>query len=229
MSIYPGKVLPTLGMNKLGDYTPAIKFHTIPAHMGELMRLLQFFSDLADRVTQIPAAMHGEPVGTGANRTFRGVAMLQGNALKTMATAVMNIDTGVHAPLGEILYRYNMIYEESDAIKGDAKVVAKGASTMLEKEVRRQDISEALALVGQTGVGTPEMVGWLVGQLLDDLDIPDRILRGLLQPDTMGASPHQAMGGEQEALEAAGIPPGASEEIGGMVEEAMADTDIINQ
>lgn len=189
LDIIPGQVIPTDG--KAINQSPALRFHDIPSQMAAYSSILQQFMDLADRVTQIPAAMHGEPVGTGANRTFRGIAMLQGNVLKTIASASMNIDQFVHRPMGEILYRYNMLYSEDQSIKGDSQVIAEGATTMLQKEVKRQNLLEALQLVGQVGVASPDLINWMIVELLDGAGIPESLLNGLKSGGTMQEAPPQ--------------------------------------
>jgi hypothetical protein len=60
---------------------PAHYFHTVPNVTGQCMQLMQFFIDMADRWTGLPAALSGQPIGTGVNRTFRGIMALYGNAL----------------------------------------------------------------------------------------------------------------------------------------------------
>lgn len=225
LNVRPGQAVPTtsMGMNQ----GPAIRFYDIPSHIGEYSNLLQQVMDLADRITQLPAALHGEPVGTGANRTFRGVALLQGNVLKTIQTSTMNIDKYIHRPMGELLYRYNMMYSKDDSVKGDAQVVANGASTMLDKQVQEQKISNALMLVGNTGVGTPQLITYLVGRLLDDVDIPEHILNTMMAPVTMqGNTPPQEDNSEAAQLMAAGVDPQGAESVETSV--AMTESDIIN-
>lgn len=147
--------------------------------------------------------------------------MLQGNALRTIANSVMNIDRGIHNPMGQILFRYNMLYHEGNEVKGDAKVIAKGATTMLEQEVKQQKIHEALALVGQTGLGTPELVSFLVTQLLTGIDIPESILQGLMPNDTLNAPPQEPnLSDETGDLQAAGVPTQGAVDVGGMIDSA---------
>lgn len=159
-----------------GGGRPAHYFHNIPSQIAPFTQLMQFFMDLADRITQLPAALHGEPVGTGANRTFRGMSMLYGNALKPIQSALLNMDTGVFAPMGTLLYNYNMLYSDDDSIKGDAKVVAQGATGILSKELKKQTAMEVLNLVvstaGASDVVSRELVDWSIREALKASGIP---------------------------------------------------------
>ena len=64
---------------------PAMKFYHIPSNIPGYVQLMEYFMQLADKVTNIPAALHGEAVGSGAMRTFRGMSLLQGNAHKALS------------------------------------------------------------------------------------------------------------------------------------------------
>ena len=129
---------------------------------------------LADIVTQIPASIHGQPVGTGANRTFRGMSMLYGNALKGVQSGITNIDEDVVSPFATSLYMLNLKYNPKDEIKGDAKVIARGASGLMEKELKKNDMLEAAQIVAslaQTGRVKEETLDVAVGRVLEALDL----------------------------------------------------------
>ena len=129
---------------------------------------------LADIMTQIPASIHGQPVGTGANRTFRGMSMLYGNALKGVQSGITNIDDDVVSPFATALYMYNLKYNDRKDIKGDAK--ARGASGLMEKELKKNDMLEAaqvVASLAQTGRVKPEAIDKAVERVLQALDLVD--------------------------------------------------------
>lgn len=224
LDIKPGMAVPA-DSKSMPNAGPVLRFYNVPSHIPAYSAIMEQFMALADRITQIPAAMHGEPVGTGANRTFRGVALLQGNVLKTIQASTMNIDEGINAPIGELLYRYNMIYSKDSSIKGDAQVVARGASTMLDKEVARQNILEALMLVGNTGVADPNLINYLVYKLLEDLDIPEHILKGSGLGGTISPNTPDPQANEVSAMEAEGVPAMGAEYAQTSVQ--MAESDIV--
>lgn len=172
----PFTVYPTT-TDAFGGNKPAYTFHHIAGNMGAYMQMTQYFMDLADRITQIPASLHGEPVGTGANRTFRGMAMLYGNAIKPIQSAIANMDVGVFKPCGELLYNYNMVYHDDDSVKGNARVIARGATGLISKEIAKQNAFETLQVVAQAGASAPDMVNpavmqWAVNQLLSASGVP---------------------------------------------------------
>ena len=169
---------------------PAFRFTDIPSNMPAYAQLLEMFMQLADRVTNIPAALHGEAVGSGAMRTFRGMSMLQGNAVKALHAAVENIANGVFRPFGELLYNTNMLYSHDVDVKGDSQIVTKGADGLLQKEMERQSAMEILQVVGSAASGLGQMVNlgpvveWSLMKLLGSMGVPDNIL-GQVQASPM--------------------------------------------
>lgn len=161
---------------------PAFRFTDIPSNMPAYAQLLEMFMQLADRVTNIPAALHGEAVGSGAMRTFRGMSMLQGNAVKALHAAVENIANGVFRPFGELLYNTNMLYSHDIDVKGDSQIITKGADGLLQKEMERQSAMELLQVVGSAASGLGQMVNlapvveWSLMKLLGSMGVPDNIL-----------------------------------------------------
>jgi hypothetical protein len=137
------------------------------------------FMEMAHVVTNIPAALHGTAVGSGANRNARGMFNLQSNALKSLQSAVANIDETVFQPMGELLYAYNMLYEDDDSIKGDSKVAAQGVQGLLAREMSRNNALEILQLVGavgaQLGDTASPLVDWALRQTLTAMRVPDEI------------------------------------------------------
>lgn len=191
---------------------PAHYFHNVPANVGAFMNVGQFFMDLADRVTQIPASIHGEPVGTGANRTFRGMAMLYGNAIKPIQSAIANLDELVFSPLGNLMYNYNMRYWQDESVKGDAKILAQGSTGLIQKEVAKQTALDTLQLVATAGSAAqgmvnPRAVQWAVDTALRAAGVPAEVLEGgmpapavesgQVPQQQLAAVPQQGLEGQQ--------------------------------
>lgn len=169
-----------LADNDIGANVPALRFHTIPSVVPQYRQVLDYFMELAHYVTNIPAALHGTAVGSGANRTFRGAAMLQGNAVKAIQSAVGNIDQSVFFPCGELLFNYNMLYEKNEDIKGDCQVLPQGVQGLLAKEMDRNNAMELLQLVGaagaQLGDRAPGLFAWSMNKLMSTMGVPDDLL-----------------------------------------------------
>lgn len=191
-----GQVVPGSMYLVDGDFAnaqqPAFRFTNIPSNMPAYTQLMEMFMQLADRVTNIPASLHGEAVGSGAMRTFRGMSMLQGNAVKALHAAVENISNGVFSPLGELMYNTNMLYAKSVDVKGDSQIITKGADGLLQKEMERQSAMEILQVVGAAAGSMGQMLNmapvlaWSLEKLLGAMGVPDSILSQL------GAAPASA-------------------------------------
>ena len=172
---------------------PAMSFFNIPSNMPAYTQLLEMFMQLADRVTNIPAALHGEAVGSGAMRTFRGMSMLQGNATKALHAAVTNISNGIFEPLGTTLYNLNMVYSEDVSVKGDSQIIPKGAEGILAKEMERQNAQEIISMIAQAGAQIAQagglnitpVLGWSLKKLFGAMNIPDDIIAQMEQPNPM--------------------------------------------
>lgn len=160
---------------------PAIRFNTIPSNLPGYAQLLEMFMQLADKVTNIPAALHGEAVGSGAMRTFRGMSLLQGNATKALTASAGHISEGVFDPLGHLLYDTNMIFASDADVKGDSQIVTKGAEGLLQREMEKQSAMEILQVLGAAASGIGQMVNlgpaiqWSLDKLLGSMGVPSSI------------------------------------------------------
>lgn len=175
-----------------GSKEPALRFTTIPANMAAYVQLMEYFMSLADKVTNIPAALHGEAVGSGAMRTFRGMSLLQGNATKALEASTDNISDGVFKPLGTLLYNINMLYAQDPDVKGDSQIITKGAEGLLQKEMEKQSAMEILQVLGTAAPGLGQMVNlapaiqWSLEKLLSSMGVPQSITEQM-----QGATPAQ--------------------------------------
>lgn len=194
-----GNVVPGMMYMVNSDVTnsnqPALRFFNVPSNIPAYAQLMEMFMQLADRITNIPASLHGEAVGSGAMRTFRGMNLLQGNATKALRASVDNIANGVFDHLGHLLYNINMLYAEDPAVKGDSHIVTRGAEGLLQKEMEKQSAMEILQLVGSVGaqlggmVNIAPVVGWSIKKLVGSMGVPDDII------DQMGQLSVPAMTG----------------------------------
>lgn len=115
-------------------------------NMEGLSRVVSMFDANADEVTAMPRYMSGENVSQGAAGTASGMSMLMGAANIVLKDLLSSWDNGVSQPVIDGLYRWNMKYNPDNAIKGDFCVDAKGASSMIAKEVRAQQLQAFLQL-----------------------------------------------------------------------------------
>lgn len=109
----------------------------------------------ADKIFGIPAFAHGQGnVGT-LGRTFQGMALVYGAALKGVKLGYAQYVKNIFVPAVRTLYNMNMVYSPDESIKGDTQVVVKGPEGIVEKELAQgmfvQDMQNILPLV-QAGI-----------------------------------------------------------------------------
>lgn len=140
--IYPWKIWQVTS-DRTGGGAPAVKFFQPNMNADVLLQVFQQFARQADEVTGIPNYVYGSSNVAGAGRTASGLSMLMDNASKGIKQAVANIDKIVSG-IVQRLYLHNMMYDENPYIKGDYKVVAKGAIGLIHKEALQMRRNEFL-------------------------------------------------------------------------------------
>jgi len=140
--IYPWKIWQVTS-DRTGGGQPAVKFYQPNMNAQELLGVFQHFAKQSDEVTGIPNYVYGSSAVSGAGRTASGLSMLMDNASKGIKQAVANIDKIVSGVV-QRLYMHNMMYDDDPYIKGDYKVVAKGAIGLIHKEALQMRRNEFL-------------------------------------------------------------------------------------
>lgn len=140
--IYPWKIWQVTS-DRTGGGAPAVKFFQPNMNADVLLQVFQQFARQADEVTGIPNYVYGSSNVSGAGRTASGLSMLMDNASKGIKQAVANIDKIV-AGIVQRLYVHNMMYDPDPYIKGDYRVVAKGAIGLIHKEALQMRRNEFL-------------------------------------------------------------------------------------
>ena len=126
-----------------GSNSNPIDFFQPDSRISELIGVFQRFQDMADEYSGLPKYMGGEAGGAG--RTASGLSMLMSNAGKTIKQVVANIDIGIMTPLLERLYNHNMQFSDDASLKGDIQIVARGATSLVQREAAQQRRNEFLA------------------------------------------------------------------------------------
>lgn len=157
--VHPWKIWQTLN-DPMGSSAPAVRFGQPESNADVLMTVYERFSRLADDHSGIPAYIYGDLDVQGAGRTSSGLSMLMGAAGKGIRQVVAHIDSDVIKPIVHRQFVYNMRYDEDESIKGDAEVIARGATNLAVKEtvnMRRIEFLQATAnpmdaeIVGKEG------------------------------------------------------------------------------
>ena len=170
--IYPGKVWPRTG----GDFQyPAIRQLQFNSHLGELSEILKLFDTNADETLAIPKFTYGDNPEKGAAGTMGGLSMLLGQANIALKDLVISYDEGITKSLISDIYHWNMRFSSDDSIKGDYEVVAKGASSLVAKEVRAQNLSVFTASLQPE---QRQMIKWdsLTQQQAEVMDLADVVM-----------------------------------------------------
>lgn len=208
--IYPGKVFrKQSGANQTA--LNAIQIPNVaPAHMQAFDKARQ----LADEVTGQPSYSYGQSGVTSTTRTAMGMSMLMGAAAGSVKQVVKNFDEYLLKPLGEAYFAWNMQFNEKASIKGDLKIVAKGTSALMQKEVQSQRLLQFLQIVSGNQLLTPfANLDYILKEIAKALDLdPDKAVNApataKLIADIMGAMQGMQNGAPQMPGEGQQAPQG---------------------
>jgi hypothetical protein len=92
--------------------------------------------------------MTGDDMAGGAGRTASGMSMMIGNASKTTKKSVASLDLRVISPVLRSLYEFIMRYIGDPDLKGDLRIQARGAMSLITKDaaqIRRNEFLQQTA------------------------------------------------------------------------------------
>ena len=115
---------------------PAVRNVQIDAHLPELLQVIDLFMKFADAETFVGPATGGdmERGPSEPMRTAAGASMIRGDAALPFKDIVRNFDTFTQSVILSLVW-FNRKFNP-DAAEGDYNVVARGASSLIAKEVR---------------------------------------------------------------------------------------------
>lgn len=209
--MYPWKIWQTTS-DRTGGGQPAIRFFMPDMKAAELMGVYNQFARQADEVTGIPAYIYGAgSTGSGAGRTASGLSMLMDNAAKGIKAAILTVDKVVTMVVNRY-YVHNMIFNPDPYIKGDFKIVARGAMGLIHKEaiaVRRNEFLAATSNPVDLQIVGPEGRAYLLREMAKGLQmdtdklVPTTEMIRFKQAKVQQAMEQmQAAGGQQPQLAA---------------------------
>jgi len=114
-------------------------------NVQELMTIYEKWNSMGDEISAIPRYMTGNEKVGGAGRTASGLAMLMGNASKTLQNVAASIDRDVIEPLLTELFDMVMLTQPG-VFKGDELIVVKGVNHAVKREQDRMRQLEFLQL-----------------------------------------------------------------------------------
>jgi hypothetical protein len=139
--IYPWKIWEATNKQMLDG--PAIRFFQPELIVGPLMTVYEAFAAMSDDQTGVPRWSHGNTNVGGAGSTSSGLSMLMTSAARGIKEVIAHIDRIVGDTITRT-YDYNMLYDEDESIKGDARILARGSSSLLAKEQLLMRLQEFL-------------------------------------------------------------------------------------
>lgn len=122
-----------------------IDFFQPNSNSQELMAVSEKYSLMADEVSAIPRYMTGNERVGGAGRTASGLAMLMGNAAKTLQNVAATIDRDILNPLLHQLYDMVMLTTPG-VFRGDESIAVKGVNYAVKREQDRMRQLEFLQI-----------------------------------------------------------------------------------
>lgn len=124
------------GMGPDAQY-PAVRSIEYNAYIEELLKLIEKFENFADQETFVNAQTGGD-MQDGPSEPFRtaaGASMLRGDAALPFKDVVRNFDVFTESVLTSLV-AFNEQFNAKASIKGDFQVIARGATSLIAKEVR---------------------------------------------------------------------------------------------
>lgn len=124
------------GMGPDAQY-PAVRPIAYNAYIEELLKIIDKFENFADQETFVNAQTGGD-MQDGPSEPFRtaaGASMLRGDAALPFKDVVRNFDVFTESVL-TALVAFNEQFNPKKSIKGDFQIIARGATSLIAKEVR---------------------------------------------------------------------------------------------
>lgn len=144
--IYPWRVFLRQG----GDPSArAVQFYQAQTNNSGLAGIIEMFRRFADETTSLPSYTHGQQTDS-LNETATGASMLMTAANIALKSTLKNLDDYLLEPMIEALYAWNMEWNPKPWIKGDFRVVARGSTALVQKELQSQRLMTFLQTIAQS-------------------------------------------------------------------------------
>jgi hypothetical protein len=115
----------------------AVRNVSIESHIPELLNMIDLFMGFADKETFVSPATNGDMENSPSEpmRTSSGASMILGNAALPFRDIVRNFDQFTMSVIHSLV-EWNRLFNTDADIKGDLQPVARGATSLIAKEVR---------------------------------------------------------------------------------------------
>lgn len=120
---------------------PAVRAFSVESHLAELTALMKVFMEFADLESGQPPQSVGDlsQGGTEALRTQGNASMFLGAAALPIRDTVRNFDTFTVSVM-TALVKWNEKYDPNPLRDGDSEVIARGSTSMIQKETLAQSL-----------------------------------------------------------------------------------------
>lgn len=173
---------------------PAVRNVQIDGHLTELRAMIDLFMAFADTETFVGPATGGD-MSKGPSepmRTAAGASMLRGDAALPFKDVIRNFDTFTQSVISSLV-TFNRKFNPDKAPEGDFNVVARGASSLIAKEIRGIQVDSLVASL------TPAEMDHVDERKLVEARFGVRDLQAILVPPAEAAKRKQ--GREQQMAE----------------------------
>lgn len=172
--LYPWRVF----LREGGDGNqPMVRFYQPQSNSPALVSVIELFRRFADETTALPSYTHGQ-TQSSLNRTATGISILMSNANIVLKSVIKNIDDFLTKPMIRSLYDWNMTWNENENVKSDMRIVAKGSTALIQKEVQSQRLLQFLSLINNPIDAQMVDREKLLTDIAKSLDIdPDEVIK----------------------------------------------------
>ena len=144
-AVYAYKVWYREGVG-LDAQQPAVRNIQIDSHIDELLKTIDLFMKFADMETFVGPATGGdmEKGPSEPMRTAAGASMMRGDAALPFKDIIRNFDTFTQSVINSMVW-FNRKFNPRPEIEGDFNVIARGATSLIAKEVRGMQLDQLAA------------------------------------------------------------------------------------
>lgn len=128
----------------------AVRNVAIDSHITELLQVIRLFMDFADTESFVGPATGGD-MSRGPSeplRTAAGASMLRGDAALPFKDIVRNFDQFTQSVIQSLVWFSRLLGQHPEA-QGDYNVVARGATSLIAKEIRGMQVDQLAATLTQ--------------------------------------------------------------------------------
>lgn len=192
---------------------PAVRNVNIDSHLPELSNMMSIFMEFADKESGLPPQSLGDVSGGGSEalRTQKNASMFLGAAALPIRDTVRNFDTFTTSVITSVV-KWNMKFDPDESRDGDPKVIARGSTSLIAKEVLAESLDALRAGVTQDEAPHIDTRKLLI-ERMKARDLP--IEQVLVDEDTANAT----IAAQQQAQQAAQAK--ATEEVDAKIRETL--------